>query len=177
MKKCIIPTLLNTKNNLELLKSVPHREIADISVVYRFVVGNEDGASAAIITKEALEQMGLSFEQMEALGRENFELYYTPELFKVKENVWVLSNRCRIFGASGLLYKHVLRDIADRIGDRFFAVPISVHEIMIVPVKGSDLKTLKEVLCEGNRDLATDDSFLSENIYIYDPVSDRLDMV
>ena len=67
MKDKLAMEVVSTDSNAELLSRVPHKEIEDMSIVYRFVLeSNEDGRASILVTDQLLESMGVSPEQLHA---------------------------------------------------------------------------------------------------------------
>ncbi|MBP3384453.1 MAG: hypothetical protein J6M22_03205, partial [Firmicutes bacterium] len=89
MKSKIIPTLVNTSANTEMLSAVPHRQILDLSVVYRIIEEDESGFSAALVTEDLLRELKLDFEELEAIGLENFSRQYGAETFELTDTLKV----------------------------------------------------------------------------------------
>lgn len=74
----VIYQLVNTEKNKEFLSDKPHREFFDLSVVYRWVLDENDPASAsALITNAIAEKVNLSEEDLYELAAKN-----TPRLLK-----------------------------------------------------------------------------------------------
>lgn len=70
--------LVNTAQNEELLKAIPHRKFFDLSIIYKWVVEvREDGSRAtATITNSLLEQIGVSEEELYIKAVENTARMY-----------------------------------------------------------------------------------------------------
>ena len=58
--------------------------------------------------------------------------------------------------------------LASRIGEDFFIIPGSIHEIYAVAAKGHSVKDLICMLEEGNRLYVAESEQLSKSIYKYD---------
>lgn len=168
LKESIIPTFVNTEMNRKQLEQVPHKNMLDLSIVYRFVKKDEDGFSAAIVTGEALEHMGLSPDELDAMARENFKLQFPAGVVSLLDNLMVMTNENGIFGASGILDKDLLKDVSSEMKGDFYVLPISMHEMMIVPVIADDIDRLKGIVAEGNSRFVPSEDFLSDSIYRYD---------
>ena len=50
--------------------------------------------------------------------------------------MYVLTNDQKIFGAGVMLYKNVLKKVAERMKNNLAILPSSIHELIAVPVKG-----------------------------------------
>lgn len=64
-KEKVIMVLVNTEQNKELLKDVPHREFHDLSVVYRMVFGrDENGMMSSIVDNSVLKEIGMTEDEL-----------------------------------------------------------------------------------------------------------------
>lgn len=109
-----------------------------------------------------------------------------PELFKrgriqKEENIegsseetaadvmFVLTNSCRSYGAACLLYPDIMDVIGTIMGESFYILPSSIHELILVPQsKGLGKPEMEELVKEVNETQVKDEDQLSEHIYIYD---------
>lgn len=65
MKDKLIMEVVSTEANADMLANVPHVEMEDMSVVYRFVIdSNDDGRATILATNNMLEAMGITPEQL-----------------------------------------------------------------------------------------------------------------
>ena len=72
LKDNVVLNLINTEQNREMLKNMPSREFQDLSVVYRWVIANdENGMQSAVITDGLANQLGLNEEELFKLAAEN----------------------------------------------------------------------------------------------------------
>ena len=65
------------------------------------------------------------------------------------------------YGASALFYPGFLEQVAKRFRGKFFILPSSIHELILVPDYGEDVKV-------------TEEDFLSNSVYNYDAKLHRL---
>jgi hypothetical protein len=85
-----------------------------------------------------------------------------------EEQMYVLSNHKKYYGASVLLYPNVLEEIAIKLQNDFFILPSSIHETIIVPFTDQlEKETLQEMVTEINRTEVDEVDRLSDNVYIY----------
>lgn len=85
-KDNIICQVVNTEQNKEMLANVPHREILDLSIIYRWVVSNrENGVSSCIVKKQLADQLGLTEEQLYDLAWKNTKRLYPPVVESLME--------------------------------------------------------------------------------------------
>ena len=56
---------MNTMQNEDMLKNLPHRDFQDLSVIYRWVVSVEQqGLSSVVINNHVAESLGMGEEQL-----------------------------------------------------------------------------------------------------------------
>ena len=70
-------TLVNTDQNRDLLETVPHREVEDLSVIYRWNVGGDnEGLYTNMVTNQFAEQLGKSEEDLYKLATANTKVLF-----------------------------------------------------------------------------------------------------
>ncbi len=79
-KENIIYVLVNTDKNQHLLAQVPHRQIMDLSMIYRVIADIEDeGFNSAVVTNQMAEAFKMDEEALYRTAAEN-----TPRIMPVK---------------------------------------------------------------------------------------------
>ena len=185
---------INTAQNEELLKTMPHRKFHDLSIVYAWYVGEQnDAMMSAPINHELAASKGLSEEELFQLAKENtrrlFPTTIKPmsavidELMGGKEKtngeafefapdeefqMYVVSNSNRYFGATAVLYEDGMQMLADRLDDNLYLIPSSIHEWIAVPESFSNLEHLSEIVHEVNFSQVDEEERLSNEVYHYD---------
>ncbi len=83
--------------------------------------------------------------------------------------MYVLTNEEKFNGAAELLSDKVMDMVRDRLGDEFFILPSSVHEVIILP-KSEDmtLEALEQMVQEVNATQVSPEERLSDHVYTYD---------
>lgn len=165
MKDRVVMMLVNTEQNKEMLADLPHREFQDLSVIYRYVVSqDEQGMASFKVTNDIMEQTGMTPEELFRYASENTKQMFPPrivsmedvmfgmlaeedipdeiaELFEAdkdrdpKESMWVISNSSGINGAVSMLYDENLNRLAEKMGTDLYIIPSSVHEVIAVSVE------------------------------------------
>ena len=93
-------------------------------------------------------------------------------------DLFVLSNKSRLFGAACLLYEELLSSFADMLQDDFYILPSSIHEVLLLPVKKSPpLSSLLEMVQDINQTEVVPEDVLSNHIYLYQSRENRLGIV
>ena len=146
MKDKLIMEVVSKEANEEMLANIPHVEMEDMAVVYRFVLdSNEDGRATILATNHLIETMGVTPEQLHADAMEN-----APELkpaiimgmsemladmgmpmemmgmeAPTQEFMYVATVEDKINGAGVLAYQNFMDQAAERLGGDFFILPSS----------------------------------------------------
>lgn len=196
MKDKLVMEVVSTETNAEMLASVPHHEMEDMSVVYRFVIdSNEDGRATILATNNMIEAMGVTPEQLHEDALKNAPelkpavitgmsevmaemMGMSPEEMAMMgmptdpadEQMYVATVPDKIHGAGVLAYQDFMDQASDRIGGgSFFILPSSVHEVLIVPDNGQmSLHELESMVREVNATQVAPEDKLTDNVYHYD---------
>ena len=72
MKDKLVMEVVSAETNKEMLANVPHQDMEDMAVVYRFVVNSDDeGRATILVTNQILDSMGVTPEQLHNDAMEN----------------------------------------------------------------------------------------------------------
>ncbi|MBQ9304604.1 MAG: hypothetical protein IJ208_15990 [Butyrivibrio sp.] len=193
MKNKLVMEVVSAEANAELLETIPHKDIEDMAVVYRFDVKDIVGEGATVIvTNKMLDNYGVTPEQLHAdavknapeirpiviqgmaevlakqMGVEDLEmlgLNIPPE----QEQIFVASVPDNVHGAGVLAYEDFMDKAAERAGGDFYILPSSIHEVLIVPDNGMmDLASLENMVREVNATTVDPSEKLTDNVYHYD---------
>ena len=165
-------TLINTKNNAELLKHVPHRSFLDLSVVYRFY----EGEMLLLVDNSIMEYKHLEEEKLFEIAMHDPNsipvIYDIIEGFKIhgpKELMYLMSNQDANFGAFSVIRgKSALRDFSEKIGKDIVLLPSSIHEWILLPADSpANPEELSCIIQQVNQELVPDGEVLSDHPYIY----------
>lgn len=92
--------------------------------------------------------------------------------------MYVLTNRSKVNGANTILYKDVLKDIAETAGTDLYILPSSIHEVIIVPqLEEVDEEMLLRIVRDVNENNVLEEEWLSDSVYIYKYAEDRIEMI
>lgn len=192
LEQCVFLRLVNFEKNREILENCPYIPFHDMAITFRYLVRqDETGVASALIHNGVMEQSGLNLEQMYRAAEKNTMRMFPPfvkrldfflrEYFPEEEgypeqpNLFVLSNRQLIYGATMMLYKEVLGELAQRVSSDFYIIPSSVNEVLIyLADETADRRMLETILREVNTYMVSKMDFLSDEIYFYDKKSGRI---
>lgn len=197
MKEHLAVQVVATDRNAEMLANIPHRNIEDMSMVCRFVVGeNETGVGTILVNNQMLAQFGISEEQLfndaltyapdlrpsEIMGMQDVLAQMmgidpadlaaelgAPDNVDISLPMYVASTKDRTNGAGIIAYPGFMETAAEKLGGDFYLLPSSVHEVILVPDKGDgDYHDLESMVREVNATQVEPADQLSDRVYHYD---------
>jgi len=191
MKEKLAMEVVSAEANKDILETVPHQNIEDMAVVYRFVLN--DDTSSILVTNQLLESMGVTPEQLHAdamayapqnnpveikgmsevmaemMGVEQAEIMGFYPMAPEDEQMYVATVPNKVHGASVIAYQDFMDKAAERAGGDFFILPSSIHEILIVPDNGKmNLKDLEALVKKVNATQVSPADKLTDSVYHYD---------
>lgn len=83
----------------------------------------------------------------------------------------ILTNERKYYGAVGILFEDVLEKFARQIGDDFYILPSSIHEVILIPqAEIWDERELRNMVKEVNATQLDMEDILADSVYYYDRV-------
>lgn len=196
VKNHIIMQLINTEQNKELLEHLPHREMKDLSIIYRWLVDvDREGIASAMISYNLLKKLDMCEEQLFSLAKVNTMRLFPPAIRSMHEVIadmfgndeareemigmvtaetnqdkvmYVITNQIGLHGAILMAYDEVLQQVAEKMHSDFYILPSSVHEILAVSARMCDPNELARMVYEVNQSQVALNERLSNQIYHYD---------
>lgn len=180
--------LVNADRNAERLQGVPSKKIADLAALYRTVISNDErGTASYIVSDEMMKNAGISIEELDEAADRNTknagflvksmqqvmaEMMGMPEEMAEAmadgPQMFVLTNDRKTNGASILLFKEQLVELAEKVDDDFFILPSSIHELLAIPASQvDDAEQLRQMVREVNDTQVAPDEILGYEVYLY----------
>jgi hypothetical protein len=182
--------LINTEKNKELLKTVPHREFLDLSLIYTVNYICEHGRSMGSIrvTNEHMKMWKVDEDELFRQTKENMERKDESFLKNLRElleemrgkdelppdaddmvSMYILSNKTRNHGAVQMMNKDMLRETAEKFGKDLIILPSSIHEVLLIPAKDDEMNAdeLRQTVREVNDTQLALNEILSYHVYRY----------
>ena len=176
---------------------IPHRKILDLSVTYCIYPkhGEANETWSIPVKNQYLEAWGVTEEDLYQQVMKNihneFELVNLTEYLEtvlgsipeeksvVSNNLYLLTNERKIYGAVQMLNAPLLKIVAEIFQDDFYILPASVHEVLLLPasVKFVTLEEMEYTVKEVNRTQLAPTEILSENIYRYERITGTITIV
>lgn len=175
--------LINREKNKEMLEGCPYIPFHDLAITFRYLVGHdEEGIASAILRDKDMELWNLTTDEVFRLAQENTMRLFPLRLARMNDilpsglpeisdcpDMYVLTNRQQINGASCMLYRDVLEQFGEQVECGFYILPSSIHEVLLLPdCCGIDADYLRKSVREINACAVADMDYLSDNVYYYD---------
>ena len=189
MKDALTVDLVPVAGNEEKLAQIPHKNVEDMALVYRFEEESSVYGSASIlVTNEMLAVYDITADQLHedamkaAVQNRPAKLHNMNDvmrdmmgdmsgLFPMNEPspLWVATVEGGQNGAGVIQYPGFLDQAAEALGGDFYVLPSSVHEVLLVADDGSmELSYLEEMVRSVNETEVSPAERLSDNVYHYD---------
>ena len=189
--------VVSYENNKEWLKGIPHERIVDLAVFakWRFDNSDQDLMTCAKVTEPLLAYLQLTkeealkiaktntgrnakFERLDAIMSEMLTEKEMDEVMPIEGEaipLHVLTNENGIDGAGVIACPEVLKIVEKQIGEEFYILPSSIHEVLILPKsQADDVEGLKAMVSIINENEVEPKDRLSDNIYEFDGHSLKL---
>lgn len=190
MKEKLSMEVVSAERNADLLEKVPHKDMEDMAVVYRFVIDSDsEGRGSILVTNQLMDNYGITAEQLhedalkyapvmrpaviqtmaetllEMMGPEAKDMI--PVL--PDDPLFVATVPDKIQGAGVLAYQDFMEQAAERVGGDFFILPSSIHEILLVRDDGTfDINHLEDMVKQVNETEVAPEDLLTDSVYHYD---------
>ena len=191
-KSHIIFKLINADKNKELLMEIPYRRFHNLAICYCYYVeGIKDSDNGTILIRnEHLNSWNILEDELYNCAYENTNnvapaLYhnmkdiissmYGADICMDNVRMGVVTNKSKFNGAYALLYIDKMREFADILGEDYYIIPSSIHELIIVPKSACDnVKELLNMVVQVNRTEVSAEDYLADSIYAYDSELDEI---
>lgn len=184
--------VINTKKNAEMLNEVPYEKFCDLSLVVYCRIDELRVDKASILVKNGhLDMWKVSEEEVieiaKANTRNNIGIEIVPIVEAISRNVnlndeheklfeecskdcpmYVVTSTDYIFGAVFMCFEEHLKSLAERLGEDYYILPSSIHEIIILRASSEySLDDLGTMVKEVNLSVLDATEILSEHAYLY----------
>lgn len=186
--------LIHRGKNEKLLNDIPYVPWMDLAiVVFVLLEVSPYGTATVLVRKEHLEIWRLTEAQLFDEAKRNTPIllpyqfcpmrkllqeicpYAVDEGEEEEESLYVLSNKLRSFGATSMLYEGILEKVGQKLGENYYILPSSIHEVIVVPESKSPVKQdLEEMVREINETQVEEEEVLSDRVYYFSRKENRL---
>lgn len=186
VKDNLICQLRGIENNQSYLTGKVYTQVEDMAVTYHVLLDkNINGSIAtATVTEQMLQSYGVDKQELHQTAMENtlrifpVEFVGMSELLRQmlppdaqlpvlpeQEAMYVLTNTERLHGAVGILDPETMERVGAVVGDGFYVLPSSIHEVIILSSKDFSEKELEEMVQDVNRTQLSPDEVLTNHVY------------
>lgn len=193
IKEKLVYRLIHREKNKEILKEMPYIPYLDLAIVfYVLLEAGPYGTAAMPVKTEHLRIWHVTEQQIYERACENTECLLPYEFRTIRSVIaeltdmddtgeddvlYVLSNHLRSFGASALLYQGRLEEVGEYLGEDYYVLPSSVHEVIVIRKSAASGKEfLSAIVKEINETQVEREEVLSNQAYYYDRTCKRLTM-
>ena len=195
MKTKLSMEVVSAERNAQLLETVPHKNMEDMAIVYRFVLDTvEAGRGSILVTNKMLDNYGITAEQLhndameiapevrpavikgmsevlaDMMGAEQAQALGLGPV--ADEPIFVATVEDQTQGAGILAYQNFMDEAAEKLGGSFYILPSSIHEILLVKDNGQfDRASLEQMVKEVNATQVAPEDKLTDSVYHYDSQS------
>lgn len=186
IKPRIVYKLINREKNKELLKDTPYVPFMDLALVcYVLLRWNKHGTATMLIKDQHLKLWGVTKEMVFEAAKENAKRLLPAEFMRMRDVIaemleldadvgqkedfmYVVSNEARSYGAVCILYEGVTEMIGAELGENFYVIPSSVHEMIILPEsKAPEKREVEAMVAQMNVTQVEVEEVLSDGVYYY----------
>lgn len=198
-RKFVVYRLVNASQNKDILRETPHIPFFDLAIVFYYVLNSDiNGIQSLRITTNIMERWGLTTQELLELAQEN-----TPRLFPQhfrsmqdyakqftnsygiseidlppERSLYILTNSNGINGAAAWLYPGILEQIGEQLGENYYILPSSTHELLIMWEQlGFTPPELLKIVSHVNQTCVDAEEFLSDNVYYYHTEKKAIKMI
>lgn len=182
-KDKIVYQLINTELNREFLKTIPHRDFLDLSIIYRYILASDDTKQelySTIINNSNVKAWKLSEQELFDLAKINtqrlFPTTITPisqilEDIEIKksllEEMYVITTSNRLKGAVAILDEEKLYKLAEVLDSDLILYPCTLDEFLAVSARTTTVDTADKLVQNVNQEEVDIKQRLSNHSYYY----------
>lgn len=200
----IVFKIINTNQNKELLKTLPHIEFFDLSIVFYVLLETTERSTATmLISYENLKQWKVDIDRLVQTAVKNVKWRLPAQLYSMdqvmeegqnqrfgkltnlleqdvshgEDDIYILTNSIHNLGAASMAYPEMLKTIGDIVKSSYYILPSSIHEVIIVPDRlGMSFQHMSEMVETVNKTQVRPEEILSNHAYFYNRNLDELFM-
>lgn len=195
-KSKLVYKLIHKERNEELLDSIPHVPYWDLEMVFYLLLDTfEQGIATILVTNQMLTHWEIDAELLYQLATANtpnllpFDFRPMREVIEellgrelsdeedYESHMFVLTNPYRHFGAACVLYPRVPENIGNQLGEDYYLLPSSIHEMIVLPVSHAvSTSELSEIIADINETQVLKEEILSDHAYYYSRKENKIVM-
>ena len=183
-----IASIRITNDHLEKWK-INKYDVLDIAMkntprIFPGVIRSMKDVIKDLILKSSLDNVFSDGDEYDTSFNESGNVYYFNKNEKLDEDIieemlhrltydkncdmYVLSNKTGLNGASAMLYNGLIEQFAEKVNSNLYILPSSIHEVILMPYNEEyEIEELKKMVKEINSTQVPKGDVLSDSVYIY----------
>jgi hypothetical protein len=190
-KSKIVYRLISLEKNKLGLQNCPYIPFLDLAISFYVICDyTAKGLESLRVTNQLMEHWQIDTKELMAVAEKNTPYHFPQKVESLREilagylgqdlpskaskgeefsqQLLLVSNQQGINGASVILYKNLIKEIAERYQKNLYIIPSSIHECLIMPEReGTSLSEISMMVKEINHDHVETEDILSDHAYIY----------
>ena len=196
VKDKVVMAVVNTARNANLLAETVHREVEDLSIIYKVALDvSGDGVATITIMDSHMKYWGKSVEELHEVAVKNTSNILPYEVKPMSEKIremfvedgmpaemvemmypalpqeqemYIVTNSKMINGAIYMFDNKALDEVADKVGSDLYILPSSIHEVIAISANMTTPARASCLVREVNGSEVSPEEQLSDNVYYYD---------
>ncbi|MCR5796287.1 MAG: DUF5688 family protein [Solobacterium sp.] len=182
--------MMDLESNMHILQECPYKKIGGMAMTCYCFCGDRNGyfSSARIMNFMVRDYYRIAPEQLFEDAISSSVKLFPAEIGVLAEDVFkrpsdeplrmvYITNRKKLNGASALFYPGVMEHVGEMLKGDYYVIPSSIHEMIAVRAKDTDISVLRKMLKKGNRELIEEGEWLSDDLYYYDAEKQEFRMI
>lgn len=176
VKEKIVYKVIQRESNEALLDEVPFEEFMDLAMVYYVLLESTPFGSATLLVRnEHLKEWQVDKEEVAEAAKENTPRLLPLRFEKLTNFMYVITNQPQNQGACAVCYPDACQSAWEMIGENFYVIPSSIHEMILIPESyGFNRVQLELMSGEINAEDVEREEVLSNCVYYYSRKEGRL---
>lgn len=189
--------LVSKANNEGFYKKGPYRQQPlGTEVLYMELEHNQEGSMSVHITDAIAANWGIPKQELFQTALENTQKHDKVSFFSIDDIIeellfdekieekteekssspmYILTNERREYGATVTSYPEVLMQVREQLGEDFYILPSSTHEVIILPkIAGMSPKELRNTVREINAEMVEPQDVLANDVYEFHGATNRV---
>lgn len=169
--------LINAEKRRGYLETIPHKKVCDLALTVHILLARKfREVISTTVTDSLLEKWGVDKDTLMKDAIANSEKI-NPLVIDTMSNVLfgnddgkpmlVVTNEELNWGAASILYEGVVDKLKDKLGDKFYLIPSSVHEFIVVSPDVMAVDDIAMMVRQINIDIVAENDRLSDHVYKY----------
>ena len=193
IKDKILAKVVNLPKNRKVLKTLPHKEIEDLAVMYYIVLSSQNNCDSTVtVDYHMMGYWDISDEELYDLAMVNTAIQHHPTASSIEsllaeefddlppspiEMLVVTGDGDYANGAVYITCKKVLKQLADKLNEDIYMLPSSKQEFIVCRKSDLDPDSINNLIVDANENVLESGFFLSNHAYEYIRETNRINSV